>query len=55
MHILSDGVSGDDGNTYVEAVLASLGEDAVARGVYPKEALREHFIKVERVQVSVHD
>ncbi|XP_045107863.1 MICOS complex subunit MIC60-like isoform X2 [Portunus trituberculatus] len=41
--------SGGDSNPYVEAVLASLGEDAVGRGVYPEEALRERFIKVERV------
>uniref|UniRef100_A0A0P4VSX0 MICOS complex subunit MIC60 n=1 Tax=Scylla olivacea TaxID=85551 RepID=A0A0P4VSX0_SCYOL len=41
--------TGGDGNPYVEAVLASLAEDAVARGVYPEEALRERFIKVERV------
>lgn len=41
--------SGGDINPYVEAVLASLGEDAVGRGVYPEEALRERFIKVERV------
>ena len=33
----------------MEAVLASLAEDAVGRGVYPEEALRERFIKVERV------
>lgn len=41
--------AGGEANPYVEAVLASLSEDADTRGVYPEEALRERFIKVERV------
>lgn len=38
-----------EGNPYVEAILKSLSEEAEQRGVYPEEALRERFIKVERV------
>lgn len=33
----------------MEAILKSLSEEAEQRGVYPEEALRERFIKVERV------
>ncbi|KAG0712639.1 MICOS complex subunit MIC60 [Chionoecetes opilio] len=40
---------GGESNPYVAVVLGSLSEEAETRGVFPEEALRERFIKVERV------
>ncbi|XP_049777643.1 MICOS complex subunit Mic60 isoform X2 [Schistocerca cancellata] len=38
-----------EGDELVEAVLAAIPKEAVARGVYPEDALRERFLKVERI------
>ncbi|XP_045615808.1 MICOS complex subunit Mic60 isoform X2 [Procambarus clarkii] len=38
-----------NGNPYVGAVLSAVSEEAQTRGVYTEEALRERFIKVERI------
>lgn len=38
-----------DSNPYVSAVLGALSGDVATRGVYTEEALRERFLKVERI------
>ncbi|XP_049860791.1 MICOS complex subunit Mic60 isoform X2 [Schistocerca gregaria] len=38
-----------EGDELVEAVLAAIPKEAVSRGVYPEDALRERFLKVERI------
>ncbi|XP_049810649.1 MICOS complex subunit Mic60 isoform X2 [Schistocerca nitens] len=38
-----------EGDELVEAVLAAIPKEAVCRGVYPEDALRERFLKVERI------
>lgn len=38
-----------DGDELVQAVLAGIPKEATERGVFPEDALRERFIKVEKV------
>lgn len=42
-----------EGDELVTVVLQSLPKEALARGVYPEDALRERFINVERVARKV--
>lgn len=41
------------GDDLVQAVLAGIPEEAKIRGVYPEDALRERFLKVEKVARNV--
>nr|XP_053641102.1 MICOS complex subunit MIC60-like isoform X1 [Cherax quadricarinatus] len=38
-----------EGNPYIGAVLNAVSDEAQTRGVYTEEALRERFIKIERI------
>lgn len=42
-------VAAGESNPYIKAVLDSVSGEAINRGVYAEEALRERFLKVERI------
>lgn len=41
------------GDDLVDTIVATIPEKALSRGVYPEDALRERFLKVERVATRV--
>lgn len=42
-----------DGDELVRVVLNGIPEEAISRGVFPEDAIRERFLKVERVAKRV--
>ncbi|XP_066960296.1 MICOS complex subunit MIC60 isoform X2 [Macrobrachium rosenbergii] len=48
-HVKAIKTAGGEANPYITAVLNAIPEEAVERGVYTEEAIKERFIKVERI------
>lgn len=48
-HVTAIKKAGGESNPFIHAVLEAIPEEAVNRGVYTEEAVRERFLKVERI------